>query len=461
MITNIGKNLLAKYLVGQTQSYASHIAVGCGPTPVASDGGNFGDYALKKSLDFEMFRIPIISRGFVNEDGIDKVVLTAQLPTEERYEITEVGVFSAASNPVAGAFDSRNIYSFADTDSWLYQPFGSPAIDIETVYSPLDDRVVHITNVTASGTTVTYTTNANHGLAVGNKISIIGVSPIVFNLLDKNIQTVPTPNTFTLTAPSAITSTFISSGYLINDVETNIINQVYPVFQTNADNKIFTNSNRVERNERCRFLNNIIAMVGNSSALTLDNFGNIEVETGSKYIRLNETTVDLTKNSPLDELRLAFSVVNKVGNANNTVPDNVKILLEFSHTGLDSSQEYARLEVDIDHVSYPEGTALETINFAVNRYVVAKKALKDLNKTDNFDWREVSVAKIYACVTENNLPSDQFYVCLDGLRLENITSTNSLYGLTGYSVIKTVGAKPIVKPANTTNYIEFRFALGV
>jgi hypothetical protein len=150
-------------------------------------------------------------------------------------------------------------------------------------------------------------------------------------------------------------------------------------------------------------------MVGNSSTLTLDNFGNIEVGTGSKYIRLNETTVDLTKNNPLDELRLAFSVVNKVGNANNTVPDNVKILLEFSHTGPNSVQESARFEVDIDHVGYTEGTALETINFALNRYVVAKKALKDLNKTDNFDWREVSVAKIYACVTENDLPSDQFY----------------------------------------------------
>jgi hypothetical protein len=383
MITNIGKNLLAKYLVGQTQSYASHIAVGCGPNPVASDGGNFGDYALKKSLDFEMFRVPIISRGFVNEDGIDKVVLTAQLPTEERYEITEVGIFSAASNPVAGSFDSRNIYSFAETDSWLYQPFNSPAIEIDSVYAPLDGQS-----------------------------------------------------------------------------ENGIINQTLNVFQTNADNRVFTQQNRVARNERCRFLNNIIAMVGNDSTLTRNVSGKLDIGTGSKYIRLNETTVDFTKNSPLDELRFAFSVVNKVANS-NTVPDNVKILLEFSHTGLNSSQEYARFEVDIDDVGYTEGTALETINFASNRYVVATKALKDLNKTDNFDWREVAVAKIYACVTENNLPSDQFFVCLDGLRLENITSTNSLYGLTGYSVIKTVGAKPIIKSANTTNYIEFRFALGV
>jgi hypothetical protein len=382
MITNIGKNLLAKYLVGQTQSYASHIAVGCGPTPVASDG-LFQDYSQKQSLDFEMFRVPIISRGFVNEDGVDKVVLTAQLPTEERYEITEVGIFSAASNPVAGSFDSRTIYSFADTDNWVYQPFNATAIDIPVRYEPLD-----------------------------------------------------------------------------GESENGIINQTANVFETNADNRIFTQSERIARNERCRFLNNIIAMVGDDSTLTLNGSGKIQVGSGSNYIKLNETTVDFTKNSPLDELRLAFSVVNKVANS-NTVPDNVKILIEFSHTGLNSSLEYARFEVDIDDVSNSSGNAEYVTNFATNRYIVAKKAFQDLNKTNNFDWREVAVVKIYACVTEAGSPSDLFYVCLDGFRLENITSTNSLYGLTGYSVIKSVGSKPIVKSANTTNYIEFRFALDV
>jgi hypothetical protein len=382
MITNIGKNLLAKYLVGQTASYASHIAVGCGPTPLASDGV-FGDYSLKESLDFEMFRVPIISRGFVNEGGLDKVVLTAELPTEERYEITEVGIFSAASNPVAGSFDSRTIYSFADTDNWLYQPAASSAIDIPVRYEPLD-----------------------------------------------------------------------------GDSENGIINQDVNVFETNADNRIFTQADRVARNERCRFLNNIVAIVGNDSTLTKDSSGSLVVGSDSNYIRLNETTVDFTKNSPLDELRLAFSVVNKVANS-NTIPDNVKILIEFSHTGINSTQEYARFEVDIDDQAYSDGTSTDEINFATNRYVIAKKTLKDLNKTSNFDWREVTVAKIYACVTEAGLPSDLFYVCLDGLRIENVTSTNSLYGLTGYSVIKSLGSRPIIKSANTTNYIEFRFALDV
>jgi hypothetical protein len=393
MITNIGKNLLAKYLVGQTQSYASHIAVGCGASPLASDG-NFGDYSLKNSLDFEMFRVPIISRGFVNENGIDKVVLTAELPTEERYEITEIGIFSAASNPVAGSFDSRSVYSFTDTDNWLYQPFGSPAIAIPSKPGPLDEVDDNgVINVFYTGTS-----------------------------------------------------------------------QPIKVFTTNADNRIFTNPIRVARNERCRFLNNIIVMVGNDSTLTRNNSGKLDIASGAKYIRLNETTVDFTKNSPLDELRLAFSVVNKVPGTDlvpASVPDNVKIILEFSYTGSETPQEYARFEVDIDDLGYTAGTSLDERNLSTNRYFVVKKALKDLNKTDNFDWREVTVAKIYSCVSEAGVPSDQFYICLDGLRLENITSTNSLYGLTGYSVIRTVGSKPIVKAPNTTNYIEFRFSLGV
>ena len=146
MITNTGKNILAKYLVGQTASYASHIAVGCGPKPVGLDSASV-DYSDKQSLDFEMFRVPIISRGFVDESGVSKIVLTAELPTQERYEITEVGLFSGASNPAAGSTDSKTIYSFSDSESWKYSSQGA---SIPSIYEPLDDRVVSITNATSS-----------------------------------------------------------------------------------------------------------------------------------------------------------------------------------------------------------------------------------------------------------------------------------------------------------------------
>lgn len=449
MITNTGKNILAKYLVGQTPSYASHIAVGCGPKPLVEDGV-LPDYSDKKSLDFEMFRVPIISRGFVDESGISKVVLTAELPTQERYEITEVGLFSAASNPAAGAFDSKNIYSFSDSESWKYSSQGK---EIPVIYSPLDDRVVNIIGATASGVNITYTTDAVHSLAVGTKISVSGISPSVFNLSEKEIATVPTPTTFTLIADSAVTGTFTSSGYLINDVDTNIINQIYPVFQTNADNKIFTNENRVDRHERCRFLNNIVIMSGNTSTISIDSDNHLVAETGSEFIQLNSTTVDFSKNSPTDELRLAFSIVNKVGGA-QTLPTSARVIIEFSSTGTFKSGKWALFEAVVTS---------EDNDFSTNRYLVVSKQLQELQKSADFSWAEINTARIYVSVTKdgNNTPTSDFYVCLDGLRLENVTSTNSVYGLTGYSVMRTPYAKTIIKSANTTNYIEFRFGLDV
>lgn len=387
MITNVGKNLLAKYLVGQTTSYASHIAIGCGAMPLDSDSGVFADYSQKQSLDFEMFRVPIISRGFVNEEGLSKVVLTAEMPTEERYEITEVGIFSAGSNPVAGSFDSRVVYSFAETDNWLYSVDGESPLEIPIEYGPLDGE-------------------ENNGN----------------------------------------------------------INQESKVFSTNADNRIFTNENRVERNERCRFLNNIIAMRGDTSNISYNPQGSMVGLTGSDYIVLDPTSVDFTKNSPSDELRFAFSVVNRVPGTSLSpaiVPDNVKILLEFSHTGTDGNLQYAKFVVDIDDTGYQSGISQNTHDFTNNRYVVVSKTFQELEKSLRFKWSDVTTAKIYASVIKGNLPSDSFYVCLDALRIENTTSTNSLYGLTGYSVIKSVDARPIIKSANTTNYIEFRFALEV
>jgi hypothetical protein len=447
MITNTGKNILAKYLVGQTPSYASHIAVGCGPSPIETDGV-LGDYSDKKSLDFEMFRVPIISRGFVNEDGVSKVVLTAELPTQERYEITEVGIFSAASNPAAGSFDSKSVYSFSDSERWKYSSQGT---EIPSIYEPLDDRVVIIVNAVASGTTITYTTDAEHGLSVGTEISISEISPVVFNLSNINIATVPTPTSFTVVVTPGVSGTFTSAGYLINDVETNIINQVYPVFETNADNKVFTNSDRVARYERCRFLNNIIAISGDNSNITVNSENHLIAESGSNFIQLSDTSIDFSKNSPTDELRLAFTVVNKNGQA-ITLPDEVRVIIEFSSTGTFGTGKWARFEAVVSQ---------ENNNFATNRYFVVSKQLQDLYKSADFSWSEINTVRIYACVVKENSPTSDFYVCLDAVRLENVTSTNSLYGLTGYSVIKNTDARTIIKSANTTNYIEFRFSLDV
>jgi hypothetical protein len=451
MITNTGKNILAKYLVGQTPAYASHIAVGCGPKPLDQDG-TLPDFSNKKSLDFEMFRVPIISRGFVDELGVSKVVLTAELPTQERYEITEVGIFSAASNPAAGAFDSKNIYSFTDLESWKYSSQGT---EIPVIYSPLDDRVVNIVEASATPSRVLYVTDIAHNLSVGTEVSVSGLSPAAFNLSKVSIATVPTPTTFTIVGSSVTSGESLSSGYLVNDVETNIINQVYPVFQTNADNKIFTNSNRVDRHERCRFLNNILAISGDNAEISVGANQVLTAEPGSNFVQLSDTAIDFSKNSPTDELRLAFSVVNKVGSA-ETLPTSARIIVEFSSTGTFKTGKWAIFEALVT-----DGDN----DFSENRYLVVSKQLQELKKSEEFSWSEINTVRIYASVTKNvnneEVHTSDFYVCLDGFRLENVTSTNSVYGLTGYSIMRTPNAKTIIKSANTTNYIEFRFGLDV
>ena len=464
MITNTGKNILAKYLIGQAPAYASYIAIGCGAKPLVQLSGNViktsivdgvatitvdqdhgfssgqnivisnslqsnidsvylgshtissvvssdvftynidssdldeelispsgnvsVDFSDKINLDFEMFRVPISSRGYVTEDGVSKIVMTADLPTEERYEITEVGVYSAGSNTAAGSYDSKTIYSFSSDENWEYHGTGE---EIHSVYSPLDSD--------------------GDGIITGE--------------------------------------------YLVNGVLTDL-----PVFQTNADNRIFTDPERVSRHERCRFLNNVIAIRGNEADITtLVESGktNLVIGDGSTHIHLTGASLDFNKNSPLDQLRLAFSVINKDGSVSPAaIPDTVRILVEFSSTDTHNSGEYARFQVDLNN-----GKSSGEHDFELNRYVVVSKELQELKRSSGFTWSSVDVVKIYACVIKDSLPSEDFYICLDALRLENVATSNPLYGLSGYSIIKNTNAEPIVKSAYTTNFIEFRFAMDV
>lgn len=122
MITNAGKKIISKFLLGQAPEYASYIAAGCGPTSLLPTESlttqEIIDIKAKTSLDFEMFRVPIISKGFVREGGVEKIVLKAEMPTDQRYQITEIGLFPAATNILAGAFNSKTLAVFSPDEGW-------------------------------------------------------------------------------------------------------------------------------------------------------------------------------------------------------------------------------------------------------------------------------------------------------------------------------------------------------
>lgn len=124
MITNKGKEVIGKFLLGQAPEFASHIAVGCGAKPI-SLSASVAESATRQALDFEMFRIPVTARGFIKEDGLEKIVLKAELPTPQRFLISEIGLYPSLSNDLAGSSDSKIISSIIPEESWVYVVSGT------------------------------------------------------------------------------------------------------------------------------------------------------------------------------------------------------------------------------------------------------------------------------------------------------------------------------------------------
>ena len=504
MITNTGKEIIAKYLMGVAPAYASYIAVGCGPKPrpnitqitgassvgttvtctdtsglwvgaavydVISGTGSIPDNTTvltiisstqftisntptvalsgatvlieidktKDVLDFEMFRIPISSRGYINDNGVNKIVFTGELPTDERYEISEIGLFSAGANPSAASFDSKTLYTFTDSENWQYN------------------------------------------------------------------------NGSTLSAPTSILSS-------ITDVSNNIISTADAI-QTLSNNIGFLNATRAARYERCRYLSNVIMLRGNTSYLS-SNAGVFTVGSTPKILQLTGQTFNFSKNSTSDLIKVAFSIVSVTGNS-LLYPDTVRVMVEFSNT--DGSQ-YARFQAEPTHTLY---------NFSSNRYVAIKKRLDELTYSANFSWEAMSIAKIYVSAINNytittkaysspyvtlttsvshnlqagdivnitglgtgyngqfvvydtptsntfrytpattpgagagslSVPietaSSKYFIALDAIRFDNVSTINPLYGMTGYTIIQNSSASTVIKSANSSNYIEFRVVVDV
>lgn len=365
MITNDGKEVLSKYLLGQAPAYATHIAIGCGAKPIDSGDPIPEGSESKKVLDFEILRIPISSRGFVQDGENLKIALTAEIPTENRYEISEIGLWSAANNNLARGFDSRIFFDFQE--SWQIHDTTIRAIE---VLSPLG----------------------------------IGVD--------------------------------------IDDQGRNI-------FFAESKDPVLQNVLRKNRQEGLRFLNKSILMRGDTSEISGSD-GSWVASEESTHIHLNNVSFNIGRNNPGDVLTLAFCVLNYDALASDGDPDFVKILIEFFRNEISTETAFAKAEVYVDQ------SDLEN-----NRYQAFRIPISDLITTPDFTPSEIRVARIFAHVEKDGDASSDYYVALDGLRLDNITTSNPLYKMVGYSIIKNNSSYPVIKFNNTNNYVEFRFGLGV
>ena len=428
MITNTGKRILSKYLVGQINTYASHISIGCGSKPLAdADAHDTASYAVKPVMDFEMLRLPIISRGYVTESTLfsttgtigtvtgsgvayaapitnissttnllvgqvitattgtgslgsgtvkvasitnvtaitvtstasmtagtitnlskptEKVSLTAEMPSLERYEITEVGVWSNEKNPIAGSNDSRVLFSFSEQENWKY----------------------HSTTI-----------------------------------------------------------------------------------RINADDPFFDNSFRKTRYERPRYLNSGIIINANIAPNMTSTNSIFKLGTNDTHIHLSVPNgITFDNNTSEDQIKLTYSIIR--ANAADSAPNplDLKILVEFIYDEDSTTTEYANMQIQITESNISGNSG--------NSYFVATKKISELATSSAFSWSKVRWIRI-----STKGPSS-YYVNLDALRFENLSDiiANPNYGMVGYTKVKdgTPGVS-IVKENNFSGNVEFRFVIDV
>jgi hypothetical protein len=366
MITTKGKDIVAKYLIGQTSAYASYLAVGCGATPLQTSytftSTDKTNYMAQQALTYEMFRVPILSKGYIYENGQNKIVFTAQLPTTDRYAITEIGVYPAQTNPTAN-INSYNIFNFSSDEIWTYGTSSSQTnILNNTTSNPLTSTTPFFTNVTNIGLNSTYQQERYEPL----RSSYIGY-------------------------------------YVPGDFSTGL-------------------------------------SLSTGTPDTLPTFS-------SNYIQY-QSNLDLSKYGANDKLKFAFSVINKTDASNpTTYPSSVKIIIQFLNNGF---SEYATMQIN------------QSVT-ASSRYFVAEEKISNFYKTSNFDFSQIKYVRIYSLVTDST-PSN-YWFGFDGLRFENLTDTNPLYGLAAYTVIKNQDsngmAVPVIKELNSSGLVQFKFAMDV
>jgi len=468
MITNKGNNIITKYLLGQSPEYAAYISVGVGATPLDLNQTDQSS-TLKRSMDFEAFRIPVISRGLVSDnitididswahsnglvtvnlsgphgmklgdsvninfnlstssnnsrEGIyvventtsneitysqsfpsasatpanwtasasiydtatasydrERIVFKAQLPSDQRYQMTEIALYPSSNNSLALNYDSKILSGFLTTEGWTYKNVSESLVES-------DNAISLVTNTIAD--------------TFGNVSSATFLDPIT---------------------GSAAHALFI-----------------------NSNNEAFTFYERKSRYENSRLYDRCLIVPGNMTTFANDS---MELSGVQKHVFTTSLRLNASKNSPEDYIKFALSVLSKDIDAVSP-PTKTRLRFDF-----------------LDSVSGDVATATELLSsgdISASRYTVISKQIKDFNTGEDFSWARVDGLKIYAQTLNSSSTYDGSYVAFDGIRLDNENTENPLYAMVAYSRLKNSynAAQPIEKTENSQGYIEYRFGVNI
>lgn len=384
MITNRGKDIIARVLAGQTPSAFSYLALGVGAEPVTPptvEPFEPESFVAKTKMDFEAFRVPISNSSVLQEGGETKIVLSAVLPSAQRYEISEIGAYSAEYNSLLVTEPPRMIYTFSDPEGWEYH----------------------------TGSTI-------------EDVSYIG--------------------------------SISSNGIDIDQIPDGFREEAFFIA---ADNEVFFNQNR--KNQRMRVYEDAMLLRGDMSTInsTQENW-----ELSGNHVHI-ASPVNLTRARATDEIKIAFSVINKnsIDISSGGVPDIVRIAIRFMSN--EAATEHATLQVEVERTgANVPGQIPASTNFVDNGYYVVSKQKQELKTTGAFSWDNVALATVHVDIEpQAGHTSDECYVAIDAVRFDSNNDNNPTYGLVSYSVVQNEDAATEIKESNVESQIEYKVVVEV
>jgi len=423
--------------------------------PTTTGGTISKTFVNKNSLDFEMFRVPITSRAISVESGETKIIFSGELPSNERYGISEIGIYPSGSNPVASGIDSRVLFNFSDTEKWEYHSDISQAPD---------SFIAGLGSSTTGNINVTSTIYAVVGLA----------SDPIFDVAarkDRNEQ------------PRFETNTILMRGNTSAiDASSNTV--PWTVYSAdNADNMSHIHHTDVSYNfdknssgDKLKLAFSLIPVTANATVFSnlklnaIVQFSASENVATSEYanmqISMNNTSLTTNNYNSRYYVQTANLLdLKKTANFNWSEVDTAKIFISVTeNVGTNISASILTSNIATITTSTAHGLSSNTLVQISGRS--GYNGLYAITNTGSTTFTvPITSANIASNTTDGGAVerlAGNYWVALDGLRFENTTSAeaNPLYGLTGYSIMSQSAANlPVIKQPNTNNILEFKFSV--
>lgn len=467
MITSKGKSIIAKYLIGETDTYASYIALGCGSKPknstVPFSNQDRLNFYSKTEMDLEAIRVPVKSKGFVVEnDSIEISAITylngviTYVTSGEHVYVIGQKITVVGSNP--SIYDIDNLVITATTTTSF------------SVLKTLTNPATYVSGATAYAKVSKIILTGEIPSIERYEFSEVGIYPAEVNPDTGNgydsrmLFSFSQAESWEYHNGTNISSIEYHSAALDGQSQNNKIDPtdtIGKVFVASSNNSALLTSDRSARYERPRYLNDSVFIRGDLSPTIETVNGKIDT-TNSAHIHLQASLSALSQATPKDKIKVAFSVLSRDA-GNVFVPDNTKLVVEFLSEDSSTSSNYAKLDIEVINTNstHSIATYIEQ-DMSTERYVVFESSLENLSYSTNFSWDAIRIVRISALVLDDQATnSNQFYIGLDAIRFENMSSENPLYGLVGYSVLKNKNALTISKDINKSGFIEFRYSVDV